>query len=288
MIFRTAAALAALTLAVPALAQDASPGPIAGPMDPASLSRDRITVIGGVASVPSYEGSDNNNLIPAFALQGTIKGLGVQTRGLKLYVDLIPNDPGPVVDFQAGPVVGLVLDRIRVKTIDDALVERLGDRKVGIDVGGFVGIGKTGVITSDYDKLTATITYVHDVNNASDSYVISPIIDYGTPLSTKAYVGLSLQANYAGGKYADYYFSVTPAATLASTLPTYNAGKGWKDASVTGFLNYSLTGDLLHGLGLIVGGSYSRLMNDFKDSPIVRLRGDRNQYYGTVGLSYTF
>lgn len=296
MTFRTAAALAAVTaglaLAAPAMAQSnpapGDPAVAAGPLDPASLSRDRITILGGVATLPSYEGSDNNNFIPAAAIQGTISGYAFSTRGLYLYVDVLRNAPGPVVDLQLGPVVGLNLDRNRLKSIDDAEVEALGKRKIGVDVGGFVGIGKTGVITSDYDKLTASVTYIRNVNNASDSYVITPSIDYGTPLSTKAYVGLSGSGNYVGGKYADYYFSVTNPGSLFSGLPLFNADKGWKDFSVSGFVNYSLTGDLLHGLGLVVGGRYSRLLNDFARSPIVSIAGDRNQYSGTVGLSYTF
>lgn len=280
-----AAAVLALVAAAPAFAQDATGSPAGPTLD---TSGDRITIGVGVASVPSYEGSDNNNFIPAGAIQGTISGYAFSTNGTRLYVDVIRNQPGPVVDFQLGPVIGVNLDRNRVKTIDDAAVERLGDRKIAIEAGGYIGIGKTGVITSDYDKLSASVAYVNDVNDAHHSYAITPQLDYGTPLSTKAYVGLSLSANYVGGGYADTYFGVTPAGTLASGLPTFNPDKGWKNYSVSALLNYSLTGDLLHGLGLGIGGSYSRLLGDFKDSPIVSLRGDKDQLYGFVGLTYTF
>ena len=154
--------------------------------------------------------------------------------------------------------------------------------------GGFAGLGKTGVLTSDYDKLTASLTYVRDVNDAHDSYVITPTLDYGTPLSTKAYVGIAASANYVGGDYADYYFTVTPAGALASTLPAFDAGKGWKDWNLSGFATVALTGDLLHGLGLVVGARYSRLLGDFARSPVVSVAGDKDQWLGTVGLSYTF
>ena len=50
----------------------------------------------------------------------------------------------------------------------------------------------------------------------------------------------------------------------------------------------SLTGDLLHGFKLVGGGTYSRLLNDFGDSPLVSVAGRRSQWLGVVGLAYTF
>ena len=50
----------------------------------------------------------------------------------------------------------------------------------------------------------------------------------------------------------------------------------------------SLTGDLLHGLGLYVSGSYSRMENGFAASPVTSIAGSPNQWFGAVGLGYTF
>ena len=276
-----------LTLATPALAQDALDA-TAAQMDATDLQRDRVTVALGAASVPSYEGSNSNVWIPAGFVQGTVGGYAFSSRGLRLFFDAVKNDPGPVVDFQAGPVVGLTLDRVRRKTIDDARVEALGIRKAGIELGGYVGIGKTGVVTSDYDKLTASVSVLRDVNGAHDSTIVTPMLDYGTPLSPKAFVGLSAEANWVGGKYADYYFSVTPAGALASGLPAFDAKSGWKDWSLTGFVTHAITGDLLHGLGAFGGVRYSRLLNDAARSPITSVAGDRDQWLYTAGLTYTF
>jgi outer membrane scaffolding protein for murein synthesis (MipA/OmpV family) len=49
-----------------------------------------------------------------------------------------------------------------------------------------------------------------------------------------------------------------------------------------------VTGDLLHGISIFGLGQYSRLMNDFKRSPIVSERGNANQWLGAVGLAYTW
>jgi outer membrane protein len=277
-------ALAASALvALPAAAQDTTQ-----PAPEIVTGGDSVMIAVGVATVPTFEGSDKNRIIPAALIRGTISGINFQTRGTNLLVDLIPNDPGPGIDIQLGPIVGVNWDRTRRKTIDNARVAALGIRDTAIEVGGYAGIAKTGVFTSDYDTIGVNVTYTQDINKAHKSYLVTPTINYGTPLSRKAFVGISGSATYVGGEYADAYFSVTPGQSLASTLPAYNAGKGWKNYAITGVATYALTGDLLHGLSLAAGGGYSRLLNDFADSPIVRFEGNRNQWFGAVGLAYTF
>lgn len=277
-------ALAASALvALPAAAQDT-----AQPAPEIATGGDSLMIAVGVATVPTFEGSDQNRIIPAALIRGSVSGINFSTRGTRLFVDLVPDNAGPGLDFQLGPVVGLNFDRTSRKTIDNPRVAALGERDTAIELGGYAGIAKTGVITSDYDTLGFNVAYTQDVNKAHKSYLIVPTLNYGTPLSRKAYVGLSASATYAGGEYADAYFSVTPAQSLASTLPSYNAGKGWKNYTIAAVASYSLTGDLLHGLSLVAGGGYSRLLNDFADSPIVRFEGDKNQWLGAIGLAYSF
>jgi MipA family protein len=60
---------------------------------------------------------------------------------------------------------------------------------------------------------------------------------------------------------------------------------GFKDINFGALANVSLTGDLLGGLSVFAIGNYSKLLGDFGRSPIVR---DRNQWFGGLGLAYTF
>ena len=78
------------------------------------------------------------------------------------------------------------------------------------------------------------------------------------------------------------------AQSLASGLPRFTTRKGWKNYSLGALATVSLTGDLLHGLKLVGGGTYTRLLNDFGRSPIVSIAGDRSQWQGVAGLAYTF
>ena len=118
--------------------------------------------------------------------------------------------------------------------------------------------------------------------------MVTPTIEFGTPLSRKFYVGVSASADFVGNRYADYYFSVTPVEALASGLRPYNASGGMKNWKLGLLANQSITGDLTHGLSLFGTGNYSRLVGDFKRAPIVADRGSPTQWLGALGLAYTW
>jgi hypothetical protein len=44
----------------------------------------------------------------------------------------------------------------------------------------------------------------------------------------------------------------------------------------------------LHGVKIVAGGTYSRLLNSASFSPVTRIAGSPNQWLGAVGLAYTF
>lgn len=284
-----AAALICLAAAAPAYAQTGAADAATSVDDPA-LDPDRDTVTIGVGGVylPDYEGSDDYRLIPGAAIRGKVSGFTFFSRGLSLYLDLVPEPAGESVDFSVGPVVAGRLTRNSLKSIDEPAVRALGKIDTAIELGGFVGIAKTGVITSDFDTLSARVSYQRDVADAHDSYIITPAIEYGTPLSTRTYVGVSASADYVGDNYAQTYFGVTPGQALASGYPTFSPDGGFKSVNFTLLGAQSLSGDLRRGLALFVLGGYSKLLGDFKRSPLVAISGDSNQYFAAIGIGYTF
>jgi outer membrane scaffolding protein for murein synthesis (MipA/OmpV family) len=280
MLFAAAALLAGATPAFAQADASATPAPLPDPND----RSDTFTIGAGIGIVPDYEGSNDYRLIPAAALRGRVGGISFSTRSTYLYVDLVPRGAGKL-EFDAGPIVGVRLNR--TGKIKDDVVARLPDRKAAIEVGGFVGASLHG-LTNPYDSLSVRLDVVKDVGNGHGSTVITPTLDFATPLSRTLYVGASLSADFVGGGYADEYFSISPADSLASGLRSFDADggyKGWK----TGLLaNQSLSGDLTKGLSLFGTGSYGRLAGDFRRSPIVADRGSATQWFGAIGLGYTF
>lgn len=258
-----------------AFAQDASDAP----------PRDSVTIGVGAASIPRFEGASDNTIIPAAAIRGKVSGISFSTVGTGLYVDLVPARAVTGIDFILGPVAHVTLNRTSRKRTRDPQINALGKLDVAVELGGNVGISRTGVLTSDFDTLSFDVAVTHDVTGTHNSLIVTPTFAYAMPLSKTLYIGASVSANYVGKGYGRTYFGVGAAQNLASALPVYDPGSGIKDINFGLLSNVSLLGDLRRGLSLFALGNYARLLGDFGRSPIVR---DRGQWFGSVGLAYTF
>jgi len=275
----------ALGLASPAFAQN-QPSAAELPGAEEIANKDTVTVALGGALTPDYEGADEQRVILAAAIRGKVSGISFSTRGTYLYVDVIPQSSS--FDFDAGPIVGARFNRTKHHLKDD-IVDLLPTRKRAIEVGGFVGASFHG-LTNPYDSLGFRFDVLHDVGNAHKSTTFGPSIDFSTPLSRTTYASASVGAEFVSNKFADYYFSVTPADRLATgnVLPVFDADGGMKNWKASLLLNQSISGDLLHGFSLFGTANYSRLVGDFNRSPIVSQRGSANQWLLAAGGAYTW
>lgn len=277
---RTAFAAALLLSAAPALAQSAGDPGLPDPND----QSDNFTLAVGGAWIPDYEGSNDYEATPFAAIRGRVNGLSFSTRGTYLYLDLIRR-PASGVDFDAGPIVGF--RRERTGKVKDDFVTDLPERDTAIEIGGFAGATFHG-LTNPYDQLSLRLDVTKDVGGAHKSTIVTPNIDFATPLSKTTFVGASLSADFVAGRYADYYYSIRPAEGLIAGLPAYEADGGMKNWKVSALVNQSITGDLTHGLSVFGATTYSRLVGDIADSPIVDGRGSKSQWQAILGLAYSF
>lgn len=282
MFFRTLALPLLVFAATPALAQSRDTPP------PADTGGDFAIVGAGAGILPDYEGSDDYRWSPVPAAIGRVSGFNFQLIGNRLSVDLIPDGGGPGIDFQVGPVGVVNFNRTSTRRIEDPRVKALGELGTAFELGGYVGVGKTGVITSDYDRLSVSVSYRTDVSGVSDAGILTPSISYMTPLSRKALVAVFASAERAENGQMDTYFGVTPGQSLASKLAAYDPDGGWRSWTLGAGTAVSLTGDLTGGLQLVGGGTYRKLTGDAADSPIVRVAGSPNQWMGFLGLAFSF
>lgn len=267
---------ALLAGAAPAFAQDAPlPDPEAG--------GNSFTIGAGAATNPDYEGSDDYRFIPAAFVRGKVGDISFTTRGLALYVDLISSDSN--VDFDLGPILAVRLNR--TGKIKDDFVDALPERDAAIEVGGFAGVSFKG-LTNPYDSLGLRLDLVHDIGGAHSSTLWSPNIDFSTPLSPTLFVAANAGLDFVGNGYADYYHSIPLADSIASGLPVYDADGGMKSWKAGLLLNQSLSGDLRRGWSIFGLANHSRLVGDFKDSPIVEDRGSASQWLAALGLAYSW
>lgn len=273
--------LAALIVATPAVAQSTT--------DDVDVGGNRVTVGIGPAVVPSYIGSNNSVVIPGVAVQGQLWGHSFGTAGTEFSVDAIRGDGKPGWKLEAGPSINLRLDRTAL--IRDAQVTALGKLKTAWEPGAWVGIQRTGVVTSPYDSISLSVAYQQDVSGAYGGGYWEPAVSYSTPLSHHDYVSLSADADYVGRKFGRYYYDISAAGSAKSGLAAYDlagSSAGWKDWEVGVLGEHMLSGDLTHGLGLVGGVNYTRLLGRYAASPIVKDAGSPRQWAYTLGVAYTF
>jgi outer membrane scaffolding protein for murein synthesis (MipA/OmpV family) len=267
----------ALALASPAAAQVAGPPTIA---EPSVFDGTYLTVGVGAAYGPSYEGSDDYKVFPLPLVQGRLGG-----------VQINPRAGGISLDFVPGTLNFGIAGRARFNRtggIKDPVVESLGELDTAIEVGPSAGVSLSGLL-NPYDSLTFGADVLWDVAGAHGGMVVDPSISYFTPLSRGIAASLSVGGEYGDHDFIDYYYRVTPAQSLASGLAPFDPDAGVTKAGVNLLLGFDLNGNLADGgLAAFAIGSYSRLMGDAADSPIVSVRGDPNQFLIAAGLGYTF
>jgi MipA family protein len=248
---------------------------------------DWLTVGIGAGYGPSYEGSDDYAFFPAPIAQGSVGGFDFGVRGPGLYVDLISDSTSTsTVKFLAGPLVRVRLDRN--SKIKDPVVDSLGRRDVAVELGATAGVSFSKILHA-YDTLTLFTDIQWDIAKAHRGRLISPGISYSTPLSPAIFTNFTVSATHVDGNYADTYFSIDTAGSIASGLPVFNADGGWKNYGVSLLGGYDFSGDARDGgwgmFGLV---SYSRLTGDARRSPVTSIRGDASQWFLATGVSYTF
>ena len=224
-IFKSCAAAMCVSVALcaPAFAQDGE-APAAEMPNRGVFAGDWVTLGLGAGYGPSYDGSDEYVLFPAPLIQGSVGGFDFGARGPGLYVDLIADgNSDKDVKFLAGPLLRFRMDRN--SDVKDPVVRLLGKKDVAIEVGATAGVSFSGIL-DPFDTVTISSDIQWDVAGAHKGRLISPSISYATPLSKAIFTMVSLSATHVDGNYADTYFSIDQAGSIASGLPVFDAKGG--------------------------------------------------------------
>jgi outer membrane scaffolding protein for murein synthesis (MipA/OmpV family) len=273
-----AGAAVALAVAAPAVAQDAAP-PQAEP-DLGVFAGDYLSLGIGPAYGPTYDGSDDYRVFPLPLIQARWHGIQVS-----------PRAGGVALDFLPGTLNLGIAGRVRFNRTGktrDPVVDRLGKLDAAIEVGPTAGVSLAKVL-DPYDSLSFSVDALWDVAGAHGGMVVDPSIDYFTPVSRGIAASFSLNAEYGDEKFQDYYYRITPAQSIASGLPVYDPGSGFTKVGANLLVGFDLDGNLADGgFAIALVGSYARMVGDVARSPIVAIRGSRDQWIGGLLLGYTF
>lgn len=89
---------------------------------------------------------------------------------------------------------------------------------------------------------------------------------------------------FADANYNNAYFGITQTQSANSGLARYKADFGLVSYGIGGFAAMSVSKSV--SVGVIAG--YDRLGSEAADSPLIKERGDKNQFMGGVRISYKF
>jgi outer membrane protein len=238
---------------------------------------DAINMAGvAVGSYPDYIGSDDTAVGVAPYLRWDLgSNRYVQLLANDLRVNLLDHDK-----WRAGP---MMIYRFGRSDVDDKLVARLGDLDDTVELGGFVAY-RVQLSADPRHRIGAQAYATADVGGEHDGYVAGIGVNGFQPLSRAFTLGYGAATTYGDSSYTDHYFGVTPRGSLASGLPTFEAGGGMRDARgfLTGILSLSPQWHL--GAGVM----YQKLLGDAAGSGVTSVRGDENQWVYGAGAMYAW
>ncbi len=276
-------------------AEAQQPAPPPAPPAPFAFTRpvfdDTWATIGlGVGMVPSYAGSDDYIAFPLPLIVGRVGGVGISPNGPGFVLDLNPGKPGlaprkgPRLAF--GPAFRFRNDRN--DRISDDVVARAGKLDAALEVGGNIAVSFPNVV-KPFDSLSIGVQARRDVLGAHGGWVIEPQIGYRALVGKAFTMQAQASVEIVSDRFADYYFTVTPAQSAATGLAQFRADGGVNRIGTTAILSYDLDRNPLNGGWSLTGiGGYSRLLGDSADTPYTSVRGDANQFIVGAGVAYTF
>ena len=227
--------------------------------------------------LPDYEGSDDYTVggAPFFRLTYPKSNLYATLLATELYVNVLDHPwlrLGPVVNYRFGR-----------KDVDDKVVDKMEDIDGAFEVGGFLGVEFIDS-QNPRQRFLASAEILSDVSSTYNGYNATVSARYWYPVAQMVDVTLGVGAAYGSENYMETYFGVDEKDSERSGLPVFRADSGWKDFRVIPGVVVHLSRDWHVGAGL----RYSRLLNDAKNSPVVKDRGSADQFIYGLAVAYSW
>ncbi len=227
-----------------------------------------ITLGGGVFYGPTYEGADSlrPTPIPYFDFEWNNRFSLSSDDGLHFaFVKW--------KDLSFGLAGNLRLPR---KPSDDSALHHLSRVGWAVEAGGYIDYNPPGFDIS--------LEARHDIAGGHGGTVVEFNARGQLPIGKAAYVEFGPNLNWASKNYMQSYFGITPSQSARSGFNVFRPGGGFKDVGFTVDGGYKIN----PYWRLLVEATYSRLLDTVTDSPLIREKGDPNQYSFSVVLAYHF
>jgi len=236
-----------------------------------SLSGNWTVMVGvGGAYNPDFEGANRSMLspVPIFSIRRA--GSTDQFRGPRDAASIALIDFG---DLRAGPAAKFVPSR---KANSYSELNGLGDVNTAVELGGFVEY-----FPLDWFRTRAELRQGfgghHGVVADLSADVIVPVIERLT-------ISAGPRFTWESTKATSPYFGIDAVQAMATGLPAFNAKGGAHSVGAGAQASYRINPQWeVHAYV-----EYERLLGDAANSPLVTLRGSKNQTTVGIGASYAF
>lgn len=229
----------------------------------------------GATYGPDYEGSDDYAAAPLWNIRASDlyhPETYAQVVGPAFTSNLLPSP-----HFRLGLAGGYRPD---YNNVDDNAVQSIKGTQDAFLVGPTMG----------YDFLAAPgldaaveLDVLYDAAHGNGG-VITPRFRAGGQIADKVRGEGRISTSLASGDYMGNWFSINQRDATRTGLDSYDADEGFKDLTLGGSVNWSFAGAWsLTGLA-----TYTRMLGDAADSPIVDDAGDANQFRAGLLINYTF
>ena len=228
----------------------------------------------GVGGGPEFLGADDIVPMPAVYFHTSLgDGRFVELVGTMLTTNFLGDDRwqlGPALNFRPGR-----------KSVDDPVVRTLHEVdnawEVGLSLGWQIQDPNNG-----RNRLRLGLDVLQDVSDGHSGLVADFTALYRQEVMARLDVGVLAGVTVATGDYMNEVLGVTAADSAASGLAVYKPGGGFRDLRLAPLAVLHLTENWQMG----ATAGWSRLIGDAADSPIVRDRGNENQFFASVSLGY--
>jgi len=239
---------------------------------------DLRNVVGiAVGMVPDYAGSDDYTagIGPSGFLRWDDTNRFVKLVATELSVNVI-NDK----NWNFGPVINYRFGR---SDVEDVVVKLMDDIDGTVEGGVFAGWTNVNKVDPRY-RVSVSGQITGDIGSVHKGMLGTLSARYWAPVARPLVLSIGASATYASDDYNATYYGVSAKDASQSGLSTFVADGGMRDFKISPMAIFSLNPNWHLGVGAV----FSHLMGDAADSPVVKDRGDENQFYVGGGLIYAW
>ncbi len=173
-----------------------------------------------------------------------------------------------------GPLVSVNFGRDESDSVD---LRGMGDVSTSIELGGFVSYTLN-------NKTRFRVRARQDVAGGHNGFTVQ--LDASQTFIRDGRFALSgfVSSMFGSVNYMKSFFGVSPAQALLSGMPAFRPKSSFKDVTVGTNGSYAFNAQW----SLVANASYERLLGDAAKSPLVAIRGSKDQFSVSTFVVYTF